>query len=64
MLTVPEAAVELRISESKMYALIKADDIKSVLVGPKSRRVPRTEIEAYIARLLAEQHPSASHDAA
>ena len=57
MLKVSEAAVELGVSESTLFGLLKAGKIRSVLLGPKIRRIPRTELEAYVQRLLDEQAP-------
>jgi excisionase family DNA binding protein len=56
MLKVPTAAAELEISESALYELLKAGKIRSVLLGPKIRRIPRTELEAYQQELLDEQY--------
>lgn len=54
MLTPEEAAEELRIHRTRMYALIKSGEVVSVKVGG-SRRVPRAGLVAYIERLVAEQ---------
>jgi excisionase family DNA binding protein len=58
MLTIKEACAEMRISESQLYVLMKADELHSIPVGPRGKRIPRTEIEAYITRKLAEQAES------
>ena len=56
LLRVPLAAAELDISESALYEIMKAGKIRSVLLGPKIRRIPRTELEAYVQSLLDEQY--------
>jgi len=55
LLTIKAAAAEMCISESQFYVLQKAGEIHSIPVGSHGRRVPRTEIEAYIQRKLDEQ---------
>lgn len=52
--TVDEAARLLRISRSKMYALIRQGKIPSVRIGT-SRRVPINALRAYLDQLLEEQ---------
>jgi excisionase family DNA binding protein len=54
LLTVEEAANELRLGRTRTYELVAAGIIRSVKVG-RSRRVPATEIARYVERLLAEQ---------
>jgi excisionase family DNA binding protein len=54
MLTAEEAAEELRIGRTRMYALIATGEVVSVKVGG-SRRVPRDELVAYVKRLVIEQ---------
>lgn len=53
LLTVEEAAKELCIGRTRMYALIKSD-VASVKIG-RSRRVPYAEVEAYAKKLIAPQ---------
>lgn len=57
MLTVEQAAEALGVGRTTMFALIKSRAVASVLIG-RSRRVPLTAIEAYTARLDAEQNPA------
>jgi len=54
LLTAEEAAKELRISRTRIFALIKSGEVVSVKVGG-SRRVPYGELTAYVARLVGEQ---------
>jgi excisionase family DNA binding protein len=54
LLTAEEAAEELRIGRTRMYALIASGEVISVKVGG-SRRVPYDELAAYVKRLVAEQ---------
>ena len=60
LLTVPEAAVALAISRSKLYELLAAGSIRSVRIDG-SRRIPVEALEAYVAGLLGQE---ASADAA
>lgn len=53
MLTVDEAARELRIGRHKTYELITSGALKSVKIG-QARRVRRTDLEAYVASLAEE----------
>ena len=55
MLMMDRAAYELGVSESTLYEFLKEGKIKSVLLGPKIRRIPLIELEAYRDRVLAEQ---------
>ncbi len=55
MLTVEQAAEALGIGRTTTYALVKSGELESVLIG-RLRRVPADAIEAYTARLQAEQH--------
>jgi excisionase family DNA binding protein len=54
LLTAEEAAAELRIGRTRMYALIASGEVISVKVGG-SRRVPYDELASYVRRLVAEQ---------
>jgi predicted DNA-binding transcriptional regulator AlpA len=55
-----EAMVELRVSRATLFKLLRPKssgepaEIESFLIGPNARRIPRSAIEAYIARKLAE----------
>jgi excisionase family DNA binding protein len=57
LLKIPAAAAELQISESKFYGLLRDKKIRSVRLGPNATRIPYSEIEAYIKRLLEQQAP-------
>lgn len=63
LLTVEEAAKELRIGRTRMFALIADGEVVSVMVGG-SRRVPYDELAAYVKRLVAEQSAEADVGAA
>ncbi|SDD94990.1 helix-turn-helix domain-containing protein [Actinokineospora iranica] len=54
LLTVEAAAAQLSIGRTTMYALIRDGKIQTVRVG-HLRRVPATALDAYIARLAADQ---------
>lgn len=54
LLTVEEAAARLNLGRTSMFALIKNGHIASVRIG-RARRIPAAEVDAYAARLVAEQ---------
>lgn len=52
VLTIAEAAEELRVSEMTVYRLISAGDLDTCDVGTGRRartRIPRAALEAYVA---------------
>lgn len=53
LFTVEETAEILTISRWKVFDLIRVRELRSVKIGGL-RRVPRSAIDEYIARLLAE----------
>jgi len=55
LLTVEEAARRLSLGRTTLYALLKDGQITSVRVG-RLRRIPAEALDAYTARLIAEQH--------
>ena len=57
MLTAEQAADALGIGRTTVFALIKSGELRSLLIG-RLRRIPLDEVEAYSARLTAEQHPT------
>lgn len=63
-LTPAEAMEELRISRATLFKLLKSGEIDSFLIGPNARRIPRTAVEAYMARKIAEQHEASHRGAA
>ena len=54
LLTIAQAAVALAVSERTIENLISRSELISVRVG-RCRRVPRSALETYIARLVDEQ---------
>ncbi|WP_308170231.1 helix-turn-helix domain-containing protein [Acrocarpospora catenulata] len=54
MLTVPEVMAVLKVSRWTVYSLIRSGELRSVLVGTRCRRVPRTALEEYVSRLCEE----------
>jgi excisionase family DNA binding protein len=54
LLTVEEAAQRLHIGKTKTYALVKAGEIESVLIG-RLRRIHIDAIDSYAARLASQQ---------
>jgi excisionase family DNA binding protein len=47
-LTVPEAAVELRIPRTRCYQLIQRGELPAVRIGERSIRVNRAELERFL----------------
>jgi excisionase family DNA binding protein len=60
MLTYKEAAKKMGVSLSKLYKLLRAGEIRSLKLGPQERRIPMSEVRAYVDRLVAEQIGEAS----
>lgn len=54
LLTVEEAAERLHIGKTKTYALVKAGEIESVLIG-RLRRIHIDALNSYAARLASQQ---------
>ena len=54
LLTVQEAANRLSMSRAALYPLVTSGQIDSVLIG-RSRRIHVVALEAFVARLTAEQ---------
>lgn len=52
LLTVNEAARQIRIGRTKMYELIASGEVKSVCVG-RHRRIAYSELVSYTERLAA-----------
>lgn len=48
LLTVPEAADQLRIHASTAWAMVKSGELQSLLIGATSRRIERAALSAYI----------------
>jgi excisionase family DNA binding protein len=53
LLTPTEAAAALGIGRSKLYELMRAGVVESVLIGT-ARRVPADALEAYVRRLRGQ----------
>jgi len=58
VVTPTEGAKILRIGYRQFYALIMSHEIDSFTIG-RSRRIPVSAIEAFIARRLADAHNAA-----
>ncbi len=56
LLTPEEAAEVLRVGRTKIYALMKAGDLRSVHIG-RSCRISRAELERYVQHLQAPPPP-------
>lgn len=59
-----EAMRELRVSRATLFKLLRDKEIDSFLIGPNARRIPRAELEAYVARKLAGQQSEQGKPAA
>jgi excisionase family DNA binding protein len=55
LLTVAEAAQALRLSRAQVYNLVSRGELQTIRIG-SSRRVPVSALQAYIEKLLREQH--------
>ena len=55
MLTYKEAAKKMGVSLSKLYKLLREGEVRSLRLGPQERRIPMSEVRAYVDRLVAEQ---------
>jgi excisionase family DNA binding protein len=55
MLTYEEARIKLGVSLSQLYKLMRAGEIRALELGPQVRRIPMSELDAYLARKIAEQ---------
>lgn len=58
LLTVPEFAAELRIAPSTAWDMVSANEVESIVIGRKSRRIPREALTAYIEQRRAEAKTS------
>jgi excisionase family DNA binding protein len=56
LLTIPEAAERLRLSDAKTWQLTRTGELRSIKIG-WARRVPAEAVGEYIDRLAAEQAP-------
>ncbi|OLT19366.1 transcriptional regulator [Pseudonocardia sp. CNS-139] len=59
LLTVEAAAERLSISRTRMYALIKDEEISSVKVG-RLRRVPLDSLHEFTRRLISAQQTTST----
>jgi excisionase family DNA binding protein len=57
VLSVEAAAELLSISRTRMFALIRAGELRSIRVG-RLRRVPADALAEYVAQLIAVQPPA------
>lgn len=54
-MTLTDAAEELAVSQSQMYALVKSGDLPAIQVGGRGQwRVERVKLEEYIARMYEQ----------
>ena len=55
MLTYEEARIKLGVSLSQLYKLMRRDEIHALKLDTQVRRIPMSELEAYLDRLKAQQ---------
>jgi len=55
MLTYEEARIKLGVSLSQLYRLMKRGEIHALKLDTQVRRIPTSELEAYVKRTVAEQ---------
>lgn len=60
LLTYTEAAAKIGVSKAKVYRLLREGELHNVPLGPRERRIPLSECEAYVKRLMAEHIGEAS----
>jgi len=63
-LTYKEACTKLGVTISQLYRLMKNKEIRALELGPQVRRIPMTELDAYLARKMAEQWDKTPGEAA
>jgi excisionase family DNA binding protein len=51
LLRIPEVQERLQKGRADVYALLKSGALPSVLLGPRSRRIRESDLDAYIAGL-------------
>lgn len=56
MYTYKKACAKLDISISLLYRLMNAGEIKRLRLAPQVTRITQAELDAYVARKVAEQH--------
>jgi excisionase family DNA binding protein len=64
MLTYREAMKKLGVTQSQLYTLLRNGEIRKLELGPQSRRIPMSELEAYLDKLKAEQWGTGPGEAA
>ena len=48
LLTIGDAAAALKVSKSMLHELLKGRRLRSVLIGKRCRRIPRSEVDRFI----------------
>ena len=60
LLTYREAAAKMGVSLARVYRLLRDGELHNVPLGPRERRIPLSECEAYVDRLKAQHLGEAS----
>jgi excisionase family DNA binding protein len=55
LLTYKEACAKLGVSMTQLYTLMRNKEIRPLELGPQVRRIPMTELDAYLAKKIVEQ---------
>jgi excisionase family DNA binding protein len=55
LLRIPKVQERLQKGRADVYALLKSGALPSVLLGPRSRRVRESDLDAYIAGLPSDR---------
>jgi excisionase family DNA binding protein len=50
LLTVNQTCAVLQVGRTRLYELIRAGELKSVMLGRRSRRIPQSSIDKLIAK--------------
>jgi len=56
LLTVDETAARLRVSRSRIFTYLREGRLSGISLGYRSRRVLRSSVDGFIARLVDEEH--------
>ena len=54
LLRVEQARERLQVSRAKLYELLRSGQLKSVMLGPRSRRIVEASVDDLIARRVKE----------
>lgn len=61
LLTVDQTIDRLQVKRAKLYQLLMSGELRSITIG-RRRLVPESELDAFVARKLAESQAEADGD--